>query len=141
MVEWNGTRVLDLCAGTGAFGLECLSRGAQSLTCVEMQSLHVKFINDNFRLFEMEEASAIKLDVFKFLLQPGQKFDLIFADPPYDLPGIQSIPEKILNSGALEESGILIVEHGKRINFSEMPQFTQMRSFSNVCFSFFELKK
>lgn len=137
MVEWEGLRVLDLFAGTGAFSLECFSRGSEAILAVDIQPLHVKFINDNFRNFEAIEAHALKQDVFRFLKNPEESFDLIFADPPYDLPKLEHLPEWILTSPAMQENTLVVIEHGKRTDLSQQIGFLQMKSYSNVRFSFF----
>jgi 16S rRNA (guanine966-N2)-methyltransferase len=136
-VEWSETKVLDLFAGTGAFSLECFSRGASQILAVDMQPLHVRFINENFKSFEAHDALAIKQDVFKWIQSNKEKFNLIFADPPYDLPGLVKLPGLILNGNILEEGGVLVVEHGKRTNLSDQPGFQLEKKYSNVTFSFF----
>jgi 16S rRNA (guanine(966)-N(2))-methyltransferase RsmD len=137
LVEWEDLRVLDLFAGTGAFSLECFSRGAEAILAVDIQPLHVKFINDNFRNFEANGAHALKQDVFKFLKNPEESFDLIFADPPFDIPRLELLPELILNSTAMRENTLVVIEHGKRTDLSGSLGFVQMKSYSNVMFSFF----
>jgi 16S rRNA (guanine(966)-N(2))-methyltransferase RsmD len=139
-VSWDGLRVLDLFAGTGAFSLECFSRGAQSVLAIDMQPLHVRFINDNFRNFEAFNAHAIKQDVFKWVPTANEKFDLIFADPPYDIPGLTKLPSLILEAEILDSNGLLVVEHGKRTDFSGQTGFLFEKTYSNVTFSFFSLQ-
>lgn len=138
LVDFNQMDVLDLFSGTGAFALECLSRGADSVTCVEMQSLHVKFIADNFKHFELKGGHAIKADVFKYLLQATAKYDLIFADPPYNLDRLADLPSLIIEKQLLHEEGLFVLEHPKQFNFAEHPHFFQERKYSNVHFSFFK---
>jgi 16S rRNA (guanine(966)-N(2))-methyltransferase RsmD len=138
MVEWEGMRVLDLFAGTGAFSLECFSRGAENMLALDIQPLHVRFINDNFKKFEADNAHAIKQDVFKFLKTADEKFDLIFADPPYDLPKLNQLPQCILESNALSDDALIVIEHGKRTDLSDCPGFLQTKTYSNVSFSFFK---
>jgi len=108
------------------------------LLAIELQPLHVRFINDNFRRFEATQAQAIKFDVFKWIPTATERFDLIFADPPYDLPGLSRLPKLIMESELLTPEGLLIVEHGKRTNFSDQPGFFQEKTYSNVTFSFFK---
>jgi 16S rRNA (guanine966-N2)-methyltransferase len=136
-VEWSEAKVLDLFAGTGAFSLECFSRGASQILAIDMQPLHVRFINDNFKYFEAHDAHAIRQDVFKWIPSNQEKFNLIFADPPYDIPGLVKLPGLILQSGVLEDGGVLVVEHGKRTNFAHEPGFVMEKTYSNVTFSFF----
>ena len=136
-VEWSEAKVLDLFAGTGAFSLECFSRGASQILAIDMQPLHVRFINDNLKYFEAHDAHAIRQDVFKWIPSNQEKFNLIFADPPYDIPGLVKLPGLILQSGVLEVGGVLVVEHGKRTNFANEPGFVMEKTYSNVTFSFF----
>lgn len=137
-VNWSESKVLDLFAGTGAFSLECFSRGAQDILAIDLQPLHVRFINENFRNFEALAAHAIKQDVFKWMPTATEKFNLIFADPPYDLPGLVRLPKLVQEFGLLAPNGLLIVEHGKRTNLSDQPGFLQEKKYSNVTFSFFQ---
>jgi 16S rRNA (guanine966-N2)-methyltransferase len=138
-IQWSNTKVLDLFAGTGAFSLECFSRGASQILAVELQPLHVRFINDNFSKFEAHNAHAMRQDVFKWIPQAHEQFDLIFADPPYDIPGLTKIPQLVFESKLLSAEGILIVEHGKRTSFADQTGFFMEKSYSNVTFSFFRL--
>jgi len=84
---------------------------------------------------------AIKNDVFDFLKSSTSKFDLIFADPPYDLPEIADIHKLVFERGLLNENGLLIIEHGQRTKLEDLQGFTQHRKYGNVNFSFFENKK
>jgi 16S rRNA (guanine966-N2)-methyltransferase len=138
LLEWDEMDVADLFAGTGAFGIECLSRGAGSVTFVDMSGLHAKFITDNLRSFDLKDGHSLKQDVFRFLRDPGKPFDLVFADPPYDLENLTHLPDLILNDSVLHAHGILVLEHGKRTDFSGHTHFLQMRSYGNVRFSFFQ---
>jgi len=80
----------------------------------------------------------LKQDVFKFLKDPEETFDLIFADPPFDLPRLEMLPELILDSTAAHDETIVVIEHGKRTDLSGNRGFIQMKSYSNVRFSFFK---
>jgi 16S rRNA (guanine(966)-N(2))-methyltransferase RsmD len=136
-VQWQDAEVLDLFAGTGAFSLECFSRGSDKILAVDLQALHVRFMNENFKKFEAHNAHAIKQDVFKWIPTVNEKFNLIFADPPYDVPGLVKLPGLILASGILMPEGVLVVEHGKRTTFTDQPGFLMEKVYSNVTFSFF----
>jgi 16S rRNA (guanine(966)-N(2))-methyltransferase RsmD len=141
MIDMEGIAVLDLFAGTGAFGLECLSRGAGSVLAIDQQPLHVKFIQQNFDAFGFENAEAMRVDVFRYLNKPDASFDLVFADPPYDLKQLKELPDTILSASLLNETGLLVVEHGKNMDFTAHPACVQSRQFSNVWFSFFRKKQ
>lgn len=140
MLEWEELQVLELFAGTGAFSIECLSRGAMHVDAVEIQALHVKYIADNFRLFEFRNASVMKDDVFRWLHSGSRSYDLIFADPPHDLPQLRELPDTILNSTAIAGDGIFVLEHNHRDDFSGHEFLLKSRRFSNVTFSFFQKK-
>lgn len=137
LIDFSGIRVLDMFAGTGAFGIECLSRGAEGAKFIEMSGLHAKFIADNIRQFDLKQAQVVKGDVFRVITTLREKYDLIFADPPYDLNGLNSIPELVFQSELLLENGIFVLEHGREYDFSEHRFFLQHRKYSNVHFSFF----
>ena len=83
--------------------------------------------------------SVIKKDAFEFLKTTNQKYDLIFADPPFDLKGVNQVPELVFSRSLLNENGLLIVEHGRENKFENITQFTEMRNYGGVQFSFFEV--
>jgi 16S rRNA (guanine966-N2)-methyltransferase len=138
LVDFDQIHVLELFAGTGAFSIECFSRGAEYLKSVEKDPLHARFIRDNFRSFEMTHADVVLADVMKFLGQESQQYDLIFADPPFDLPSLELLPGLVLGRNLLKSEGVFVLEHGKRNNFEQEKGFLQERRYSNVHFSFFE---
>ena len=76
-------------------------------------------------------------DVFRFLKSCHQKFDFIFADPPYALKELPEIPRLILEGDLLNERGIFVFEHGKNYDFSDHPRFLEHRSYGSVNFSIF----
>lgn len=79
----EGARVLDLFAGSGAIGIEALSRGAREAVFVEADHTTANTIEANLRLTGVRGGSVVRADVLKFLELPGERFDLAFADPPY----------------------------------------------------------
>ena len=86
----------------------------------------------------MANAQAIKDDVFRFIKNNNESFDIVFADPPYDLDGIKKLPSLILQGSVLKPGGLFILEHSGDYNFENEPAFTRTRKYSNVHFSFFE---
>lgn len=90
-------------------------------------------------LNEQQNLTMVKGDVFRFVEQTTQKFDIIFADPPYDLPDFARVPEAILNSQMLYPDTIVIVEHSKAFDFSHLPHFAQHREYGSVNFSIFRM--
>ena len=121
-VDWEETTALDLFAGTGSISLELLSRGCRQVISVEKDHDHARFISQCMEKLGTDEHILIKGDVFRFLKSCHQKFDLIFADPPYDL---------------LKEDGLLVFEHGKNNDFSAHPHFIEHRSYGSVNFTLF----
>lgn len=135
-----GSSVLDLFSGTGAFLLECHSRGADRLVGVEQAAAHCRFIQENIKHFQAANAQIIKADVRQFLKSEQEPFDLIFADPPFDLTWLSEIPNLVLESGMLNGTGTLILEHPKEIRFEEHAHFIKHRQYGHVNFSFFTLQ-
>ena len=132
-----GKRVLDLFAGTGSISLELVSRGCQRVISVEADRDHANFIRECFKKLGEDKDLLIRGDVFRFLKTCKQKFDFIFADPPYALEKLPEIPDLVLNGDLLNEDGIFVFEHGKNYDFSEHPRFLEHRSYGSVNFSIF----
>ena len=136
-VDWDETTALDLFAGTGSISLELLSRGCQQVISVEKDRDHAHFISQCMEKLGTDEHILIKGDVFRFLKSCHQKFDLIFADPPYALPELETIPDLIFQYDLLKEEGLLVFEHGKTNDFSTHPHFIEHRSYGSVNFTLF----
>lgn len=109
-----GLKVLDLFAGSGALGLEAWSRGAESVTMVEQHPAVFGNIQRNIAALASEELGpvrCIKADALKWLARAGERFDLILADPPYDLPhAMRDTLEGIALHSVLTEDGTLVYE-------------------------------
>jgi 16S rRNA (guanine966-N2)-methyltransferase len=110
----EGLNVLDMFAGSGALGLEAWSRGAAAVTFVEQHPVVWKNLQQNIDLLDSEElgkAACIKADAIRWLERGGERFDLILADPPYDLPNamLQTL-EAIARHSVLTEGGTLVYE-------------------------------
>lgn len=135
----EGMRVCDLFSGTGAIAFEFLSRGASAVTAVEMASTQVNFIRSVKEKLGDETLIVIKGDVFKFITGARTSFDIIFADPPYDHPRFEEIPQLILESNLVKENTLLILEHSGRRDFSSIPGFFERREYGSVNFSLFRV--
>ena len=138
-VDIEGAAVLDLFSGTGSISYEFASRGAESVTSVEINAVHHNFIISTARVFGLVNIYPVKANSFLYLKNCKRKFDMIFADPPYDINGIETIPELVFGGegGLLNEGGWLIVEHPREIDFSGHPHFLQHRIYGSVNFSIF----
>lgn len=136
-MDIEGITALDLFSGTGSISYELASREAAHITAVEMSDRHIAYIRKMCQTLKIDNLRIIKQDVFRFLENTQGQYDLVFADPPYQLDKIASIPDAVINNNHLAENGILIVEHGKSTDFSAHPNFAQHRTYGNVHFSFF----
>ena len=131
--------VLDLFAGTGSISYEFASRGTTQITAVDEDFGCVKFINETSVSFKMP-IQTIKNDVYKYLEKSTLKATIIFADPPYAFTDEQfaKIHELIFKNSILENEGLLIIEHSKLTNLSELPHFSYSKNYGGNMFSFFE---
>ena len=138
-IDFEDTTALDLFSGTGSISLELLSRGCKLVISVEADRDHHRFILDCSQKLSIPNSqfSIIRGDVFRFLKSCKQQFDFIFADPPYALKELPTIPGLIFEKGLLKPDGILVFEHGKDHDFSGDPHFVEHRSYGSVNFSIF----
>ncbi len=136
-LDIEGAHVLDLFAGTGSLGLEAVSRGAEAVVAVESDPRVLKVARENARLLGVDEAfHFIRGDALRFLRQyKGPPFDIIFADPPYDLPGIPQLPE--LAVAHLKPGGLFFLEHDVRHRFEGHPLLERSRSYGRTIVSLF----
>jgi 16S rRNA (guanine(966)-N(2))-methyltransferase RsmD len=136
-VDLEDATALDLFSGTGSITLELLSRGCSQVISVEMDRDHHRFICECIKKLDTQACIPLRADVFRFLKSCKTQFDFIFADPPYALKEIPTIPDLIFEKGLLKENGLFILEHGKDHDFSEHPHFVEHRHYGSVNFSIF----
>jgi len=134
-IDFEGTEALDLFAGTGSITLELLSRGCKEVVSVEMDRDHARFIQQCIDKVGAENHTLVKGDAFRFMKSCKRQFDFIFADPPYSLPTLETIPDLALP--LLKEGGMMVFEHGKQNDFSQHPRFVERRVYGAVNFSLF----
>lgn len=137
-LSWGETNMLDLFSGIGSISLEAISRGANSVTSVDLNFPAIKWYQQLQREFNISNWKIAKQDAFKWLDQNSEQFDLIFADPPYDAEFYPLLIEKIL-SEKLAEDGTFVLEHRKSDSFEQHPNFEFDRVYGEVRFSFFTL--
>ena len=137
--HFDGLKILDLFSGTGNISYEFGSRGAGNITAVDGDFGCVKFIKKTAEEFELP-ITAIKSDVIKFLKTNKSSYDIIFADPPYDMPqkDFEEIISLVFDNEFLEEDGMLIVEHSKYTKLEHMINFSFQKSYGGSFFTFFE---
>ena len=136
-VDLDGAHVLDLFAGTGIVSLEFLSRGAASVTAVERAPKACRYASTQAAQLGSDDLHTVCADVWGFLAKPLTQFDLVFADPPYDLDKIETLPELVASSGVLAEGGWFIFEHGERLDVSNQKDHVLSRKYGHVHFSLF----
>ncbi len=139
LVDIEDCDVLDLFAGTGSVSYELASRGARSVTAVEINAVHYNFIRSTAASLAFVNFFPVKANVFNYLNACARQFDLIFSDAPYDLPDSERVIELIFSRGLLRSGGILIFEHSDAQDFSSHPRFLQSRTYGSVNFSIFSL--
>lgn len=137
-IDPQGIRVLDLFSGTGSISYEFASRGAGEIISIEANYKHYAYIRRTARELGFNCMKIYKTDVFSACKKlKNRKFDVIFADPPYNLEQIPEIPAAIFDNDLLEKEGILIIEHPEKIHFSDHPRFSEHRQYGSVNFSLF----
>jgi len=131
--------VLDLFAGTGSISFEFASRGAQRIDLVELNFNHLKFISGVIRELGLKQIHTIKGNAFQYLKACSYRYDIIFADPPYEMEGIEMVPALVFEKILLKEDGWLILEHSASYNFETHPHFYKVRNYGSVHFSIFRV--
>jgi 16S rRNA (guanine966-N2)-methyltransferase len=138
-LDFEGLQILDLFSGTGHISLEFASRGATQIISIDNHIKCVGFLKSISNQLKMN-IHPIKSEVFDFLKKCHSTFDLIFADPPYELTNINEIHELVFKNKLLHANGLLIIEHGPKTSLDTLEGFDKHKKYGNVNFSFFENK-
>ncbi|MFK7032481.1 16S rRNA (guanine(966)-N(2))-methyltransferase RsmD [Flavobacterium oreochromis] len=140
--NFNGLRVLDLFSGTGNISYEFSSRGAENIISVDGDFGCINYIKKTAKEFDMN-ITPIKSDVFKFLEKNKNNYDIIFADPPYDLDqkNFEKILDLIFENNLLDPDGMLIIEHSKHTKLSHKENFSFEKAYGGSVFTFFEFEQ
>lgn len=136
-VDFESIMVLDLFAGTGNIAFEFASRGATEVLAIDTNKRCIDFIRNTAISLQFDKLTAIHADVFRFLRSCRTSFDIIFADPPYDMMEQHQIPDLVIANQLLATEGRLILEHGGQNHFDDHPAFLEKRKYGKVHFSFF----
>lgn len=136
-LDFEELKTLDLFGGTGSISYELASRGASDLTIVEKDQKMFEFIRKTSSQLQLENFKVIRSDVFRFIDQCAEKFDFIFAGPPYALQTIDELPKRIFEKQLLKEGGWFILEHTPRNNYEMVPFFHNSRNYGTTVFSIF----
>ncbi|MFZ0281172.1 MAG: RsmD family RNA methyltransferase, partial [Bacteroidales bacterium] len=137
-IDFESVNVLDLFSGTGSIAFEFASRGAETVHIVEKDLKHLGGIRRTINEIGFPNIKTIHIDVKAFLKTCRFKYDIIFADPPYELSWLREIPDLVIASGALKEDGFFILEHPRAMEFKSHKLFFEHRSYGSVNFSFFK---
>lgn len=137
--EEEQPEALDLFAGTGAISFELLSRGCRAVTSVEKAATQAGFIRKVAKELGADNHTLVRGDALRFIETAAHPYDIVFADPPYNLPGFGEIPAKVLASKLLHPGSIFIIEHSKAYDFSTLPHFMEHRAYGSVNFSIFRI--
>ena len=137
--DFSELKILDLFSGTGNISYEFASRGSKPITSVDANFGCVQFIRRTAAEFDMD-IHPIKSDVFSFLEKAKGSFDIIFADPPYDLPqkDFEKISLLVFQNELLSEDGLMIIEHSKHTKLDHLSHFSYQKNYGGSVFSFFE---
>ncbi|MBC7418271.1 MAG: 16S rRNA (guanine(966)-N(2))-methyltransferase RsmD [Pedobacter sp.] len=131
-------KVLDLFAGTGNLTLEFASRGCEKILAVDQHFACIRWIKEVAEKHHFNNVEVRKADVFKLLNQLTETYDIIFADPPYNLATIPQIPVMVHERSLLAPDGLLVVEHESNMQMDAQPGYTETRKYGNSSFSFFK---
>jgi len=130
-------KTLDLFGGTGSISYEFASRGANDLTIVEKDNAMYEFIKKTIKELRIETIRPVKMDVFKFIDQCTEKFDFIFAGPPYALTTIDELPKRIFEKQLLNRNGWFVLEHTSRNDYKSFPYYKTEKNYGTTIFSIF----
>jgi len=139
--SFEGIKVLDLFSGTGNISYEFGSRGAGNITAVDADFGCIKFIKQTAAEFELP-INAYKSDVLKYLRSGKASYDIIFADPPYDMiqKDFEEIVTLVFENELLDEAGMMIIEHSKYTKMDHLMNFSFQKNYGGSYFSFFEFE-
>ena len=136
-IDWETCTALDLFGGTGGISFEFVSRGCPKVVCIEKNPAHYDFIGKTKTILKADELTILNMDVFKYLSICREQFDIVFADPPYDLKFLADVPKLVLEKNIIRKGGVFIMEHSKEYDFSNLPFYKEKRIYGSVNFSIF----
>lgn len=139
-VDYEDCSVMDLFAGTGAVSLEFISRGARDVTAIDINVQCTDFIKRCATQFHVNNLHVVRANVLDLLMRANRRFDIVFADPPYALAELPTLPDIVFEKEVLTDDGIFILEHPREYSFEEHPHFWQHRAYGKVNFTFFANK-
>ncbi len=136
-LEIDELKTLDLFGGTGSISYELASRGATDQTIVEKDVAMYEFIKKTAKEFGLDHLKIMKSDVFKYIENCVEKYDFIFAGPPYALTNIDDLPKLIFEKQILNKKGWFVLEHTPRNDYKKFPFYKTERNYGTTIFSIF----
>jgi 16S rRNA (guanine(966)-N(2))-methyltransferase RsmD len=140
-IDFESVTVLDLFSGTGSISYEFASRGAADVHLIEKDKVHISGIRRIIKEIGFENIRTVHIDVKAYLKTCSVKYDVVFADPPYDLSWLNELPDLVMTSGVIKEDGFFILEHPRGLSFVSHELFFEHRNYGGVNFSFFKTLK
>jgi len=136
--DFEDIEVLDLFSGTGSISFEFASRGSKHIEAVDINYKYVSYISKIGRELKFNQLKVHRINAFQFIKICRKEFDIIFADPPYDMEGVDTLPEIVLNKKILKPGGVFVLEHSKNLLFAGNAHLIDHRNYGSVNFSFFK---
>lgn len=141
-MDFENANVLDCFAGSGLLGFEAVSRGAARVAFIEHNSKVAAYISESIQLLQLEAQTTLHLtDVMRFIVETTERYDLIFADPPYAFHHYDKFLRKVFERNLLLPSGYLVLEHSEKQSFASHAQFAFQKNFGTTIVSFFTIEK
>ena len=128
---------LDLFGGTGCISYELASRGADDITIVEKDNKMYAFIKNTAELLQFKNFKVVKSEVFNYIKSCSNKYDFIFAGPPYALATIDELPKLIFEREMLTRGGRFVLEHTPRNDYRKFEHYKNERNYGTTIFSTF----
>lgn len=138
--NFANTRVLDLFGGTGSISYEFASRGCPDVTTIEIFPKCAAFIKKTAIALNLKGIHVLQMDVFKYIKNAHEKYNLIFAGPPYPLENLATLPDLIIQYQLIEGEGWFILEHNPNHDFEQHPHFYRSKNYGTTIFSIFTNK-
>ncbi len=136
-LDFSTLKTMDLFGGTGSISYELASRGVTDLTIVEKDNAMYEFIKKTSAALRLENIKVTKMDVFKFIQKCDNKFDFIFAGPPYSLTNIDDLAKRIFDKQLLNTNGWFVLEHTPKNDYKAFPFYKSERNYGTTVFSIF----
>jgi len=133
--------VLDLFSGTGSISYEFASRGSKSIDLVELNQKHYSFIRQTIEKLNIDTIRTIRGNAIKFIETCAKQYDIIFADPPYDMEGIENLPKIVFERDLIKPGGWFILEHSKKIKLPYSQNIINHREYGSVNFTIYSKEK